>query len=98
MTALEVDFGPVAKLQYDRGGPADDVFVVTKGGLGTIGLASADQDRRGVITFTFSQPVCAAETASPGQTSFFFGLALTNSRRKSVVAQDRSSRARPAST
>lgn len=86
VTALEVDFGPVSKLQYNKVGPTDDVFVVTKGGLGTIGLASAEQDRRGVITFTFSQPVCAAETASPGQTTFFFGLASAHPP-KSVVAQ-----------
>jgi hypothetical protein len=75
VTALEVDFGPVTKLQYNKVGPTDDVFVITKGGLGSIGLASAEQDRRGIITFTFSQPVCAADASSPGQTSFFFGLA-----------------------
>ena len=74
VTALEVDFGPVTKLQYNKVGPADDVFVVTKGGLGTIGLASAEQNRN-IITFTFNQPVCAADSSGPGQTSFFFGLA-----------------------
>lgn len=74
VTALNVDFGPVTVLQYNKVGPADDVFVVTKGGLGTIGLASAVQNRN-IVTFTFSQPVCAADTAGPGQTTFFFGLA-----------------------
>jgi hypothetical protein len=74
VTGLDVDFGPVTVLQYNKVGPADDVFVVTKGGLGTIGLASAVQNRN-IITFTFSQPVCAADTSSPGQTTFFFGLA-----------------------
>lgn len=74
VTALDVDFGPVTKLQYNKVGPTDDVFVVTKGGLGTIGLASAVQNRN-IITFTFSQPVCAADTSTPGQTTFFFGLA-----------------------
>ena len=74
VTALSVDFGPVAKLQYNNVGPADDVFVVTKGGLGTIGLASAEQTGN-VIKFTFSQPVCAADAISKGQTTFFFGLA-----------------------
>lgn len=78
LTALDVDFGPVSKLQYNKVGPTDDVFVITKGGLGSIGLASAEQNRRGVITFTFSQPVCAADTSSPGQTTFFFGLASTH--------------------
>jgi hypothetical protein len=74
ITALNVDFGPVTKLQYNKVGPADEVFVVTKGGLGTIGLASAVQNQN-IVTFTFSQPVCAADTSGPGQTTFFFGLA-----------------------
>src|SRR4051812_996523 len=74
VTGLNVDFGPVSKLQYNKVGPLDDVFVVTKGGLGTIGLASADQNGN-VVSFTFSQPVCAADTSGPGHTSFFFGLA-----------------------
>jgi hypothetical protein len=74
VTGLDVDFGPVTVLQYNKVGPADDVFVVTKGGLGTIGLASAVQNRN-IITFTFSQPVCAADSSGPGQTTFFFGLA-----------------------
>jgi hypothetical protein len=77
VTGLHVNFGPVTKLQYNKVGPADDVFVVTKGGLGTIGLMSAEQNRNG-ITFTFSQPVCAADTSGPGQTTFFFGLASAN--------------------
>ncbi len=66
---LKVDFGPIAKLPY--GGSPADVFVITSGGLGSVGLVSADQVGR-VVTFTFKQdplPVC------PGQTSFFFGLA-----------------------
>jgi hypothetical protein len=81
---LDVDFGPVTKLQYNKLGPTDDVFVVTKGGLGTIGLASAVQNRN-IITFTFSQPVCAADTSGPGQTTFFFGLASIHTA-KAIVA------------
>jgi hypothetical protein len=81
---LDVDFGPVTVLQYNKVGPADDVFVVTKGGLGTIGLASAEQNRN-IITFTFSQPVCAANTSGPGQTSFFFGLASIHPPRAIVA-------------
>jgi hypothetical protein len=84
VTGLNVDFGPVTVLQYNKVGPADEVFVVTKGGLGTIGLASAVQNRN-VITFTFSQPVCAADTSGPGQTTFFFGLASINAP-KAIVA------------
>ncbi len=42
MTDFTVDFGPVTQLQYNKAGPNDDVYVVTKGGLGSIGLLSAD--------------------------------------------------------
>lgn len=85
VTALDVEFGPIAKLQYNKAGPADDVFIVTKGGVGSIGLASAEQDRKGIVTFTFAQPVCAADTSSAGQTSFFFGLASVHPP-KAIVA------------
>lgn len=74
VTDLTVDFGAVTKLQYNNAGPVDDVYVVTKGGLGTIKLASADQTGN-VITFVFSQPVCAADPSTKGETSYFFGLA-----------------------
>ena len=86
VTGLEVSFGPITKLQYNKVGPVDDVFVVTKGGLGSIGLASAEQDRGGVITFTFSQPVCAADTSGPGKTTYFFGLTSAHTP-KGIVAK-----------
>jgi hypothetical protein len=84
VTGLNVDFGPVTQLQYNKVGPTDDVFVITKGGLGTIGLASAVQNRN-IITFTFSQPVCAIDSSGPGHTTFFFGLASTHPP-KAIVA------------
>jgi hypothetical protein len=74
VTDLAVDFGAISKLHYDRVRPQDDVFVVTQGGLGTIGILFAEQTGN-VITFTFSQPVCAGYTPNTGQTTFFFGLA-----------------------
>jgi hypothetical protein len=86
VTGLEVSFGPINKLQYNKVGPVDDVFVITKGGLGSIGLASAEQDRGGVITFTFSQPVCAADTSGPGKTTYFFGLTSAHTP-KGIVAK-----------
>jgi len=67
VTMLALDFGPVVKLPYGPKGKVH-VFVVTAGGLGSVGLASADQVGKR-ITFTFSNPVC------PGATSYFFGLA-----------------------
>ena len=43
---------------------------------GTIGLASAEQNGA-IITFTFTQPICAGTAPGQGQSSFFFGLAST---------------------
>jgi hypothetical protein len=74
VTDISVDFGPVTKLQYNTTGPLDDVFVVTKGGLGSVGLYAVEQNGR-IITFTFNQPVCAGTKSGAGMTSFFFGLA-----------------------
>jgi hypothetical protein len=69
-----LDFGPLVQLQYNKVGPIDDVYVVTKGGLGSVGLLSADaMDNK--ITFVFSQPVCPASSGNKGQTTYFFGLA-----------------------
>jgi len=66
--ALSVDFGPVVPLPYSPKGKFD-VFVVTSGGLGSVGLASAVQTGTKIV-FTFSGGgVC------PGATSYFFGLA-----------------------
>lgn len=73
-TNLRIRFGSVASLPYSPAGPAD-VFVVTTGGLGSIGLASATKSGS-VITFTFTTPVCPANGVNaPAATSFFFGLA-----------------------
>ena len=73
VSALKLDFGPVTKLPYVKGGPLSDVYVVTSGGLGSIGIAKADKTGN-VITFTFSKPVCAGASAGKGDTSYFFGL------------------------
>ena len=64
---LVVNFGPAATLPYLPNNQAE-VFVITTGGLGSVGLKSAEQ-AGDVITFTFEKYLCA------GQTSFFFGLA-----------------------
>ncbi len=74
VTDFTLDFGPLVQLQYNKVGPIDDVYVVTKGGLGSVGLLSADaMDNK--ITFVFSQPVCPANEGKKGQTTYFFGLA-----------------------
>lgn len=85
VSSLKLDFGPVTKLQYNGAGPPDDVFVVTAGGLGAIGLAAADKVGN-VVTFTFSAPVCAGSSPGKGDTSYFFGLAAATAP-KPVTAQ-----------
>jgi hypothetical protein len=84
VTDLAIDFGVVTKLQYNKVGPLDDVFVVTRGGVGKIGLFSAEQTRN-IITFTFNQPVCPGPTAGTGASSFFFGLASTHPPKAAVA-------------
>src|ERR1700735_3376526 len=69
LAGLVVDFGPVKKLTYPTNQPGD-VFVTTQGGIGSVGIKSAEQDGT-VIVFSFSKYLCA------GQTSYFFGLAAT---------------------
>ena len=83
VVSLALDFGPVTKLAY--AGPLADVFVVTSGGLGTIGIGSADKVGN-VITFTFASPVCSGSSPGKGDTSYFFGLAAKTAP-KSITAQ-----------
>jgi hypothetical protein len=64
---LVLNFGPVTKLTYPQNQPAQ-VYVVTQGGLGSVGIQSAEQDGD-VITFTFKSYLCA------GTSTYFFGLA-----------------------
>lgn len=71
---MTISFGPVVNtLDYDGDKKPDQVFVVTSGGLGTIGLASAIQTAS-KIKFTFSSPVCEGGAQGKGDTSIFWGL------------------------
>ena len=79
-----LNFGPVAQLPYLQATPAH-VYVVTTGGLGTIGLKSADQDGD-VITFEFEQPVCMPPAPSNAATTFFFGLASTHTPKATTAS------------
>ena len=77
VSSMKIEFGPVVStLDYDGDGSADQGYVVTSGGLGSIGLASAEKDGN-EITFTFSPPVCAGGHPGGGQSSYFFGLVST---------------------
>ena len=79
LDSLSVDFGPVVRtLDFDGNGRGDAVFVVTQGGLGTVGLASAEKSGN-TITFYFRNGVCAGGRPNTGQSSFFFGLVSTHS-------------------
>ena len=85
VSKLILDFGPVLKFNYDNSGLPDDVFVITTGGLGNIGIASADKVGN-VITFTFSGGVCTGASAGKGDTSYFFGL-TANTAPKAITAK-----------
>jgi hypothetical protein len=67
-----INFGPIAQLPFANNTPAD-AYVITKGGLGTIGVSAAQASD--VITFTFDKAICASEPANAANTTFFFGLA-----------------------
>ena len=73
---LVLDFGPISELPFANNTPAD-VYVITQGGLGTIGLAAAYQSGN-IITFNFTTLICASEPANAANTTFFFGLASAN--------------------
>jgi hypothetical protein len=70
---MTISFGPVASLDYNSDRKLDQVFVITSGGLGAIGLASAVQTRS-TIKFTFTKPVCEGSAPGKGDSSFFWGL------------------------
>lgn len=75
--SLTVEFGPVVNtLDYDGDGEADQIYVVTSGGLGSVGVASVQKNGDNV-TFDFTSPVCAGGSPGTGQSTFFFGLVST---------------------
>jgi hypothetical protein len=72
--SMTVSFGPVVSFLNFGGTPApDQVFVVTGGGIGTIGLASASQSGSN-IKFNFAKPICEGGAPGKGDSSFFWGL------------------------
>jgi hypothetical protein len=82
---MSISFGPVVNtLDYNRDQKPDQVFVVTTGGVGTIGLASAVQTGD-TIRFKFNKSVCAGGAPGKGDSSFFWGL-VSKSPAKDVTA------------
>ena len=70
---LVLNFGPGLKLPYAPGKLAD-VFVITSGGLGSIGLRSAERFGE-VIVFELAKMLCLEGGPNVSNTTFFFGLA-----------------------
>ena len=82
ITSLAVDVGPhVNTLDFDGDGRADDVYVVTSGGLGNVGVSSATKDGN-VISFNFNPPVGGGASRGRGDSTFFFGVVSTHPRRE----------------
>jgi hypothetical protein len=79
VSSMTVPIGSLGSLDFDEDGVGGDhVFVVSAGGLGTIGIASAN--RVGTqTTFTFDAPVCAGSSPGTGDSTFFFGLVSKSS-------------------
>jgi len=72
---FNLNFGPHKQLPYANNELAD-VYVVTTGGVGTIGLKSAERNGD-MIAFTLASPLCADGPPDNKKTTFFFGLAAT---------------------
>lgn len=70
---MRIDFKEVAILDFNSDSRPDQVFVVTGGGIGTIGLASAIQTGTS-IRFNFTSPICEGGGPGRGDSSFFWGL------------------------
>ena len=80
VVTLRLNFGLVATLNYKPGVPSQ-LYVVTSGGLGSVGVSSADLTASGILTVHFtSGGVC------PGATSYFFGLASKDAPMNSVAS------------
>jgi hypothetical protein len=72
---ISLSFGPVVNsLNFGGDARPDQVFVITTGGIGSIGLASAVQTR-GTIRFRFKSPVCSGTSGAKGASTYFWGLA-----------------------
>ena len=71
---ISLSFGPVVNsLNFGGDARSDQVFVITTGGTGSIGLASAVQTR-GTIRFRFKSPVCSGISGAKGASTYFWGL------------------------
>ncbi|HEY4940926.1 MAG TPA: hypothetical protein VII56_05820 [Rhizomicrobium sp.] len=74
VTDVAVDFGTVSRLSYDGTGQIYDAYVITQGGIGSVGLFNISKTGS-VVDFVFDQPVCAGHSPGTGLSSYFFGIA-----------------------
>jgi hypothetical protein len=81
-TTLKLDMGPTGKLEYFKNGPNADVFVVSSGAAGTIGLSKAERFGNGV-NLTFRKSICVGTGPGGGESSFLFGLTSDHPPRES---------------
>jgi hypothetical protein len=71
---MTISFGPVVStLNYGGDAKPEEVFVITKGGLGSIGIASAVQTGSN-LKLKFTTPICGGSAPGNGDSSFFWGL------------------------
>ena len=75
LASFTLNFGPHKQLPY-KNKVLSDVYVVTTGGLGAIGVAKAERFGN-VIEFTLRKPLCANGSASIANTTYFIGLTAT---------------------
>jgi hypothetical protein len=68
-----LNFGPSKQLPY-KDNQLADVFVITGGGLGTIGIKTAERFGD-AIQFTLASPLCADGAPDVKKTTFFIGIA-----------------------
>jgi hypothetical protein len=82
---ISLNFGPVVNdLNFGGDARTDQVFVITTGGVGSIGLATAVQTR-GTIRFRFKSPVCSGISGAKGGSTYFWGL-VSEQQPKNVTA------------
>jgi hypothetical protein len=80
---FNLNFGPHKQLPY-KDNQLADIFVVTSGGLGTIGVKSAEKFGD-VIVFELNAPLCASGPPDIKRTTFFIGLAATAAPMKATA-------------
>jgi len=75
VSGMSVDFGGMSTLDYNRDGhAAEEVFVVTSGGLGVVGLNAVTLVAANPLHFNFSRRIFSGASPGRGESSYFFGL------------------------